>query len=264
MGLPVTMTIFKPSVKRTPTKGPAFYAQPRFLTHARAREWWTLLHPPYTTMHLSFVVIGACLVGPVNAVRLAVTLIAFFLAVGVGAHALDELYGRPLSTSIPAWQLVTASCLGLGGAVALGIVGLLLVSPYLAFFIVAGVAIALSYNLELFHSRLHSDTMFTLGWGAFPVLTAYFAQHGNLSISALGAAAFAALISQTQRQLSSPARNIRRRTSSIEGQQVFLDGSVVPITNESMLNPLERALHSLCWATVALALVLVYLRFHPH
>ena len=43
------------------------------------KEWWTLLHPPYTMLHLSFVAIGACLVGPVNAVYLWVTLAAFFL-----------------------------------------------------------------------------------------------------------------------------------------------------------------------------------------
>lgn len=257
------MTTFRPSAKKTSADGPAFYARPKFLSHPRTQEWWTLLHPPYTAMHLSFVVIGACLVGPVNAVRLTITVLAFFLAVGVGAHALDELHGRPLSTSIPTWQLVGAACLGLGGAVVLGVVGLFLVSPYLALFIVAGVAIALSYNLELFHSRWHSDVVFALGWGALPVLTAYFAQHQKLGVSALGAAAFAALISQTQRQLSTPARQIRRRTSSIEGQQVLLDGTVVPISNQSMLRPFERALTSLCWATVVLAFALIYLRFHP-
>jgi len=264
VGLPIIVTTFRPSSKKSPTDGPAFYARPKFLTHPRTQQWWTLLHPPYTAMHLSFVVIGACLVGPVNAVRLAITVLAFFLAVGVGAHALDELRGRPLSTSIPTGQLVAAACLGLGGAVALGVVGLFLVSAYLALFIVAGVAIALSYNLELFHSRLHSDAVFALGWGAFPVLTAYFAQHGTLSVSALGAAAFAACISQTQRQLSTPARNIRRRTSSIEGQQVLTDGTIVPISSESMLRPFERALTSLCLASVVLAFALLYLRFHPH
>jgi len=43
-------------------------------------------------------------------------------------------------------------------------------------------------------------------------LTAYFAQHGTLGVSALGAAAFAALISQTQRQLS----NARAHHSSTD------------------------------------------------
>jgi hypothetical protein len=263
MGLPGTLTIFKSTHKRTSENGPAFYAQPKFFTRSWQREWWTLLHPPYTLMHLSFVVIGAFLAGPVNTVRLVFTVVAFFLAVGVGAHALDELKGRPLSTLIPTWQLVAAAGLGLGGAVTLGVVGLFLVSPYLAIFIVVGVTIALAYNLELLHGRLHSDVVFALGWGAFPLLTAYFAQHANLSVPALFASAFAAFISQTQRELSSPARDIRRRTASIEGVKVLLDGTTVPLTSQSMLEPLERALRSLCWATFALALSLVYLRL-PH
>jgi hypothetical protein len=256
------LTIFKSTPKKTSENGPAFYAQPKFFTRTRQREWWTLLHPPYTLMHLSFVVIGACLAGPVNTVRLVLTLAAFFLAVGVGAHALDELKGRPLSTSIPTWQLVAASGIGLGGAVALGIVGLFLVSAYLAIFIVVGATIALAYNLELFHARLHSDVVFALAWGGFPLLTAYFAQHANVSVPALFASAFAAFISQTQRELSSPARDIRRRTASIDGVQVLLDGTAVPLTSQSMLAPLERALRSLCWATFALALSLLYLRLH--
>jgi hypothetical protein len=256
------VTIFKFTPRKTPETGPAFYAQPKILTRNWQREWWTLLHPPYTILHLSFVVIGACLAGPVNSVRLVFTVIAFFLAVGVGAHALDELKGRPLSTSIPTWHLVVASVLGLGGAVALGVVGLFLVSPYLAFFIVVGVTIALAYNLELFDARLHSDAVFALGWGAFPLLTAYYAQHANLSVPALLAGAFAALIAQTQRDLSSPARGIRRRTSSIDGVQIMLDRTTMPITSESMLAPLERALRGLCWATFALAMALLYLRLH--
>jgi hypothetical protein len=256
------LTIFRPSSKKTPENAPAFYAQPSFFARQSWRDWWTLLHPPYTLLHLSFVVIGACLVGPVNAVRLIVTVLAFFLAVGVAAHALDELKGRPLSTLIPTWQLVTASCLGLGGAVVLGVIGLFLVSGYLALFIFVGVLIALGYNLELFGGRLHSDLVFSLGWGAFPLLTAYFAQHGNLSITAVLASAFAALLSQAQRDLSSPARDIRRRTTSIEGRHVLLDGTTVPITSQSLLAPLEAALRKLCWGAAALALSLIYLRFH--
>jgi hypothetical protein len=257
------MTMFKSTPKKT-VDAPAFYAQPKFLRKTAWRDWWTLLHPPYTLLHLSYVVIGACLVGPVNAVRLAVTVAAFFLAVGIGAHALDELHGRPLSTSISSRQLVIASVLGLGGAVALGIVGVFLVSAYLLVFIVIGVLVAVAYNLELFRGRLHSDLVFALSWGTFPLLTSYFAQHGRLSVASLFAGVFAGLISQTQRQLSSPARDIRRRTTSIEGRQVLADGSVVLISERSMLAPLERALRSLCWASVTLALALLYLRFTPH
>ncbi|HEY5265697.1 MAG TPA: hypothetical protein VIJ40_02680 [Acidimicrobiales bacterium] len=261
MGISIAVTMFKSTPKKTPIGGPAFYAEPSFLKRPAFRDWWTLLHPPYTLMNLSLVVIGSCLRGPVNAVRLTFSVVAFFLAVGVGAHALDELHGRPLSTTIPTWQLVTASSLGVGGAVILGIVGLFIVSAYLAIFIVVGVVIALSYNLELFQGRLHTGIVLTLGWGAFPVLTAYFAQHANLSISVVLASAFAALVTQVQRKLSSPARDIRRRTASIEGIQVLLNGETRPITSESILAPLESSLRALCLSTMALALAFLFLRF---
>jgi hypothetical protein len=258
------VTIFRPTSKKSPSQGAAFYAEPTFLGRRRTKEWWTLLHPPYTMLHLSFVVIGACLVGPVNAAYLWVTLAAFFLGVGVGAHALDELMGRPLGTTIPKGQLVTAAVLGLGGASALGVVGMVVVSPYLAIFIAVGVVIALGYNLELFHGRLHTDAAFALGWGAFPLLTAYFAEHVSVSVTALLGGAFAALTSHTQRQLSGPARDIRRRTDSVEGTQVLNDGTVLPLSAPSLLRPLEGALRTLCWASTALALALLWSRFRLH
>ena len=241
-------------------RGPAFYAAPRFLRSRRAREWWTVLHPPYTALHLSLVTIGACLSAPVNAVKLVATLGAFFLAVGLGAHSLDELHGRPLSTSIPAWQLVATSVVGLGGAVALGVVGMFVVSAYLAIFIVVGSVVAVAYNLELVGGRLHTGTMLILSWGAFPVLTAYFAQHATITVGAVGAAAFGALVTRIQRQLSTPARALRRRTSAVDGVVVDRDGVSRPITRASLLEPLEQALRTLCWMGPVLALALAVSR----
>jgi hypothetical protein len=255
------MTMPKTRFTKMQAKGPAYYAQPRFLTSPASRNWWTVLHPPYTLWHLSYVVIGACLVGPVNAVRLGATLVAFFLAVGIGAHALDELHGRPLGTSIPARQLIVASSIGLSVAVGLGVLGMIKVSPFLAIFIGVGVIIAVGYNLEMFKGRLHADAMFALAWGGFPLLTAYFAQHGSLSVPSILAALFATLLSQAQRQLSSPARELRRKTNSVEGSVQHLDGSVTAIDKDLMLEPLERALRSLCWAVVVLAVALAALRF---
>jgi hypothetical protein len=242
--------------------GPAFYAQPKYLSRPRLREWWTLLHPPYTMFLLSLVVIGACLEGPIHTFRLWMTVLAFFLAVGVGAHAMDELQGRPLRTTIPAWQLVTASIVSVTGAIALGIVGTLKVSEYLWFFIVIGVVAALGYNLELFGARLHTDLVFFLSWGSFPVLTAYFAQHANLDVAAILAALYAAFIAATQRHLSTPARRLRRRVQYVEGHEVLADGTQVALSVESQLIPIEGALRTLCWTSVALAGALMSARYH--
>jgi len=246
----------------SPAVEPAFYTQPAFLTRPRLRDWWAILHPPYTLCHLSFVVIGACLIGPVNSFHLWMTVLAFFLAVGLGSHALDELQGRPLRTTIPAWQLGVAGFGGVGAAVGIGVVGAIQTSAYLGIFIVVGIVFALSYNLELFHARLHTGFSFALSWGAFPVVTAYFAQHANLNLAAFVAAAFGGLVATTQRQLSIPARNLRRRVARVEGVEILHDGTRVPITRESLLAPLESALKLLCWASVVLAGALAFSRYN--
>jgi hypothetical protein len=235
----------------TETLAPAYYA-------ARSRGWRrdvsAVLHPPYTAWHLSYVVIGASLAPSLDGVRLVATLLAFFLAVGISAHALDELKGRPLGTEIPGSVLIAAAALGLVGAVALGVAGLTRLGPGLLPFIAVGVLFVFAYNLELLGGKLHGDFWFALSWGAFPVLTAYFAQAGRLSIGA-GAAAIAAFaLSFGQRSLSTPARLLRRRSRSVSGTVTFSDGSAVELDEATLLGPLEQALRAFSWGVVALAI----------
>jgi hypothetical protein len=218
---------------------------------------WALLHPPYTAWHLSYVLIGASLAPKVSIVRLVATLLAFFLAVGVSAHALDELRGRPLQSELPAGLLWVAAGIGLAGAVALGIAGIFVVGLWLLPFIALGVFFVFAYNLELLRGRVHGDFWFALSWGAFPVLTAYFAQTGRLSVAALAAAAAGYALSYAQRMLSTPARTLRRKSRSVSGEVILSDGSEVALDRPTLLRPLERALSALSWGVVALSLGLV-------
>ena len=59
-----------------------------------------------------------------DGVRLVWTLAAFLLAVGIAAHCLDELHGRPLDTHLPASALVAASAVSLAAAAAIGLWGM--------------------------------------------------------------------------------------------------------------------------------------------
>lgn len=215
---------------------------------------WAVLHPPYTAWHLSYVLIGAGLAPSIDGVRLIATLLAFFLAVGISAHALDELKGRPLGTAIPGSVLTAAAVIGLVGAVGLGVAGVTRFGPGLLPFIVVGVLFVFAYNLELLGGRLHGDSWFALSWGAFPVLTAYFAQTGRISIGAVAVAAGAFALSFGQRSLSTPARLLRRRSSSVTGTVTLRDGSAVPLDEATLLRPLERALRAFSWGVVAIAL----------
>ena len=240
-----------------PQPAPAYYAS----GHGRWRDIRALLHPPYTAWHLSYVVIGA-VSGPLFSWEvLGATLLAFFLAVGVAAHALDELHGRPLCTSFPSSRLVAAASISLAGAMALGVAGAVTrIGPGLVVFIAVGAVLVVGYSLELLGGRLHGDVGFALAWGAFPVLAAAYAENRALPAGALVLAAAAALLSASQRALSAPARTLRRQVLSVEGRIVSADGTSKVLDRDYILGPLETALRRVSWAMVLVAAGLVTAR----
>jgi hypothetical protein len=231
---------------------PAFYA----LRRGGWRDYWTLLHPPYTIWHLSYVAIGASLAAELHIGRLGWSLLAFFAAVGLSAHALDELNGRPLRTRIPGWVLVAVAALGLVAAVGIGVLGVVRVSAWMLAFMAVGVGIALAYNLELFGGAFHSDLWFALGWGAFPALTGYFAQTGSVSAAAVVVAAACAYLSAAQRALSTPVRRLRRTAVRIEGRVTYESGAEEPVDAAFLRSTPERALQLLSVAVPLLAVAM--------
>jgi len=239
-----------------PEARPAFYA----LELGAWRDYVTLLHPPYTLWHLSYVVLGAALAPTLHYDRLGATLLAFFLGVGVAAHALDELNGRPLRTRIPTSVLILLTAIALVGAVGLGLLGAVIVSPWLLAFIGFGAFIVIAYNLELFGGRFHSDLWFALGWGAFPLLTAYWATAERLEPAAAAGAAAAFALSLAQRTLSSRVRSIRRRVQSIEGHITYADGTTETIDRRWALATDERALTLLAAAVVCVSVAVLLAR----
>jgi hypothetical protein len=215
---------------------PAFYA----LRGGGWRDYVTLLHPPYTLWHLSYVAVGAALAPHFHLNRLLWALASFFLAMGVAAHALDELKGRPLRTRIPSTVLVAVAAVSLAGACAIGIGAARAWGWWLLAFVVVGAAVVPLYNLEL---ALHTDWGFALTWGAFPALTGYFVEAQTLRVEAVAAAGYAFALSLAQRALSTPVRQARREHATTAGTE-----------------PLERALRLLTWASVMLAVALVAAR----
>lgn len=232
---------------------PAFYA----LRGGGWRDYWSLLHPPYTVWHLSYVVIGAAVADRVNLRWLGETVLAFFLAVGLSAHALDELRGRPLRTAISDRTLEVIAALGVAGAVGLGVHGSTKVSAWIAAFVAVGAFLVFAYNLELFGGVFHSDLWFALAWGAFPALTGSFAQGGRLTAGAVLVAAACAALSAGQRALSTPARKLRREVVRVEGSLTRRDGVVEPIEPETLLVASEAALRFLSVAMPLLAVGLL-------
>jgi hypothetical protein len=240
---------------------PAFYA----LSPGGWRDFVTILHPPYTAWNLSYVALGAAVAPSFHPVRLWAALAAFFLAVGVGAHALDERHGHPLGTGISDRALAVAAGIALAGAVAIGVVGLFVVSITLLPFVIAGAFGVLAYNLELFGGRFHTDFWFAAAWGAFPALTGFWMNALGIHSAAEAIAGIAVTaacfgLSVAQRRLSTPARELRRRTVSVVGTQRLADGTARDLTAARIVAPLDGALKALSAAMVLLAIAAVAIR----
>jgi hypothetical protein len=235
---------------------PAFYA----LRSGGWRDSVTLLHPPYTAWHLSYVALGAAAAPTLHAGRLVAALVAFFLAVGVSAHALDELSGRPLRTQLRRRSLIALAVVGLTGAVGIGVAGCIVISPLLIPLVLAGALLVPAYNLEFAGGRFHNDTWFAFAWGAFPAFTGYFVNALTIRPEGLLVAAACFSLSVAQRRLSTPVRRLRRDTTEVVGEQRFADGTVVALSRERLAAPLDGALMALSTALVLLAVGFVVLR----
>jgi hypothetical protein len=235
---------------------PAFYA----LRQGGWRDYVTLLHPPYTLWHLSYVAVGAALAPRMDWALLGWTTLAFALAMGVGAHALDEMRGRPLQTRIPQKTLATLAVVSISAASAIGIAIAVSRTLWLLVFVVVGAFLVVAYNLELFGGRFHGGLWFPAAWGAFPVLTAYFASARTLHAAAFAAAGYAFASSYVQRRLSTPVRLVRRRVVAVEGKVQLDDGTTVPVDADTLAAGPEAALKALVVATVLIAAALLLFR----
>ena len=235
---------------------PAFYA----LRPGGWRDLVTLLHPPYTAWNLSYVALGAAAAPVLYVDRLLAALGAFLLAVGIAAHALDELHGHPLQTRLGDRLLVALAACSLAGAVAIGIVGGVTVSASIFPLVAVGAFLVLAYNLELFGGRLHTDAWFALAWGAFPAFTGFWSNALTITVPGVVVTVACYVLSIAQRRLSTPVRDLRRRTVSVTGVQEFSDGRRIPLTPARLAAPLDGALSALSLAVVLLACSVVVAR----
>jgi hypothetical protein len=221
------------------TVRPAWYA----LREGGWRDWVTILHPPYTLWHLSYVAVGAGLAPHFQLQRLLWALAAFFLAMGIAAHAFDELHGRPLRTRISSPVLAVTAFVALGGAIGVGIAAANAWGWWLLAFVAAGAVLVPAYNLELFGGVLHNDWGFALAWGAFPALTGWFVEAQTIRLEGLAVAGYATALSLAQRALSTPVRRARRERETVEGTEMI-----------------ERTLRALTFAAALLGVAVVAAR----
>ena len=225
----------------------------------RAAELLTILHPPYTAMVLCYVALGAVVAPHPDAAALAWTLAAFVLGLGIGAHALDQLSGRPWGESLGRAELVALAAVGLGGGVAIGIGLAAARSWWILVFVALEAFFAVAYNLDrLFHGRFHRDGWFMFSWGALPFLSSYFIQTGELTAAVAALAAALAGTAGLEITLSRWVKAQRRAGARLTLESP--DGSRREITTRELIARPQRALLLVVGTTYVLTAAIVVMR----
>ena len=222
-------------------------------------KWFNMLHWPYTIWHLSYAVIGAALAAELDWAILGWTVLAFFLGMGVAAHALDLVQGDPLKQGLNpiALGLVAAAALFLAALIGALQVYWGNISILLLIAILLGVLLSAGYNLEW--PGFHGDWQFAAWWAVFPLLVGYFAQGIDFTVTLIPVVFGAFLTAAVQRVLSTRVRFFRRRTDDPYLAEGFGGVAQVPGTDlgagkEWFIAADEKAL---AWLSAAMVVVAV-------
>lgn len=193
----------------------------------RFRLFIGLLFLPYTAMVLSYAVIGSMLAQQIHWDRVVAIMVIYFLALGIGGHALDALGSKglkPWGTIFPRRQLMVLSLLSIAGAYAIGIYYMVLYTPLLWLVAIPEGFFLCAYNLEWFEGKFHTDRWFALSWGSLPVLAGYILQTNQLSFAVLLMACAMGTLSLVEIKASRPYKQLKRRFAvegtSILGEQI--------------------------------------------
>lgn len=238
------------------TLKPSWYSRDR---HDAISEFINLLHPPYTLWHLSYVLIGIAMSPVIHIDRSIAVIIAFFLGLGIGAHALDETMGNPLRTRVSKKFLYIVGFASLSLAILIGLYYAIVVSILILPFVIVESFFAVTYNLEMFKKRFHSDLVFALSWGAIPFLTAYFVNSLSISPAAIVMAAGIGMLTFVQRTLSTQARLFRRKIKPVLTLNLE-NGESVPVTSQQLISPVEKSLKALTIMIFVISLALILSR----
>ncbi len=172
---------------------------------------------PYTGIVLAYTVIGSMMADGVHWNRVWAIVVIYFLALGIGGHALDALGSKghkPWGTVLSERGLLILAITSITGAYTIGIYYMVLYTPLLWLVAIPEGFFLLAYNLEWFHGRFHSDAWFALSWGSLPVLAGYILQTNQVSFAVLLVAASMGLLSLVEIKASRPYKKLKRQVAA--------------------------------------------------
>ena len=200
-------------------------------------------------MVLSYILIGASLSPSIYLTRLILTLVAYFLGLGISAHALNELHARHWGKELSKGELQTLFVLPLSGAILIGFYGMSVLyessgTPLASLVLLSLMGLetffVFVYNTDFSGGRFHSDLAFALSWGALPTMISYYANALTITLPAILLSTAMAATAGIEINLSRWCKDFRRKSSLIKMQ--FADATELDLTTTGLIARPEKAL----------------------
>lgn len=182
----------------------------------RFRMFCGMLFLPYTGMCISFVVWGSLLTGSADFERLAVLVLIYFVALGIGAHVADNIGSKKtkpwgnLFNKRQSWLIILA-CLAF--SYGLGLYYALLYAPLLILIGIIEGFFLFAYNFELFSGMFHKNYWFALSWGMLPFLAGFAIQTNTITPVSLFFSLIPLILSYIEIKISRLYKHNKRNNS---------------------------------------------------
>jgi hypothetical protein len=244
----------------------AWYA----LGGSKFRELYTILHLPYTSMVLSYVLVGAAVSPHVYPERLSLALVAYFLGLGLSAHALNELHARHWGEALGKRELEALFLIPLAGALSIGAYGMLvlyasagglLAALVLLAFIAMETFFLFAYNTDFSGEWFHSDVAFAFSWGALPTIISYYVNALTISAVPILISLAMAATAGIEINLSRWCKDFRRKSQLTEMH--FADNSILSMKTAELIARPEKALKLIVFVVDLTAVGLIVYKVLP-
>lgn len=182
------------------------------------RAFIGMLFLPYTGMCISFTMIGSMLSESILWDRVLSIFIIYFLALGVSAHAADNLGSKkikPWGNFFTTFELKLMVIGGLSVSYAIGIYYIIIFTPLLLIIAIMEGFFLFAYNFELFNGFFHNNFWFAVSWGSLPLLAGFVIQTNSISILSLFSSTIAFLIAYSEIRISRIYKELKRKPQDI-------------------------------------------------
>src|ERR671910_1044091 len=213
------------------------------------RAFIGMLFLPYTGMCVSFTIIGSMLSESIQWDRVLSIFVIYFLALGVSAHAADNLGSKkikPWGSFFTAFELKLMVIGGLFVSYVLGIYYIITFVPLLLIIAIIEGFFLFAYNFELFNGFFHNNFWFAISWGSLPLLAGFVIQTNSISILSLIASIIAFLVAYVEIRISRKYKELKRKPHDIV---------------DCNTKKLERSLKILSLITISFAVLLTVCRY---